>query len=154
METGLILYTIYASALLIWSTSRGNNHLRPLCPNPAAKVVLNNDALLLNYDAPNKDTLTYVLIPGFLLNQWIACSDNLLVFDLHSPSESGAGQERFSEMLTVSMQGLRNLVTWIPPCSRVVFSCSHDFERFDAHIENKLLELGIAAVYLFDRNKF
>jgi hypothetical protein len=125
-----------------------------LCPNPAAQDALNNDVLHLNHDAANNDRITYVLIPGFLLNQWIACSDNLLVFDLHSPSESGAGQERFSEMLTVSMQGLRNLVTWIPPCSRVVFSCSHDFERFDAHIENKLLELGIAAVYLFDRNKF
>ncbi len=56
-------------------------------------------------------------------------------------------------MLMTSMNDLRILLKWIPPRSTVVFSCcDDDVERFDAQIEDTLLELGIRAVYLLDRS--
>jgi hypothetical protein len=135
METLLIVYTIYASALLIWSTSRGNKDLRPAGTHPASR-----------------GRVDYVTIPTFLLREWIACAENLVVFDLHSDSERNTGQERFPGMLMTSMSDLRILLKWIPPMSTVVFFCSDDVERFDAQIEDTLLELGIGAVYLLDRS--
>jgi|SRR5580692_8265111 hypothetical protein len=136
METLLIVYTIYASALLIWSTSRGHKDLCPACTHPASK-----------------GRVDYVTIPIFLLREWIACSENLVVFDLHSDSERNTRQEGFPGMLMTSMNDLRILLKWIPPRSTVVFSCcDDDVERFDAQIEDTLLELGIRAVYLLDRS--
>jgi len=90
--------------------------------------------------------------PQFLAPEWIERSKNLVVFDLHADSERNAGQESFPEMLMTSMNDLRNLLKWLPPESTVVFSCGDDIERFDAQIEGTLLQLGIEAVYLLDKN--
>jgi hypothetical protein len=69
METVLIVYTTYASALLIWSTSRGNYDVRSACTHPSSKGAID-----------------YVSIPSFLLRECIERSKNLVVFDLHADS--------------------------------------------------------------------
>jgi hypothetical protein len=135
METVLIAYTIYASALLICSTSPGNYDVRSACTHPSSKSAID-----------------YVSIPSFLLREWIERSKNLVVFDLHADSERNAGQESFPEMLMTSMNDLRNLLKWLPPKSAVVFSCGDDIERFDAQIEDTLLQIGIEAVYFLGKN--
>jgi hypothetical protein len=139
METALMVYTIYASAVLIWSTSRGrnnndNNDVRAACTHPSSK-----------------SQIDYVSIPSFLLRDWIERTENLLVFDLSADSQRYANDERFPEMLVTSMSDLPNLLKWLPPESTVVFSCGDDIERFDTQIEDALLRLGIEAVYLLDK---
>jgi len=135
METVLIFYAICASALLIWSISRRNYDLRHRCTHPASR-----------------SRIDYVAIPSFSLREWIACSPNLVVFDLHSNSERNAGQENFPGMLTVSMNDLPNLLKWLPPESTVVLSCGDDIERFNAKIESTLLQLGIKAIYFLNKD--
>jgi hypothetical protein len=137
METALMVYTIYASAVLIWSTSRGhnnNNGVRAACNHPSSK-----------------SEIDYVAIPGFLLRDWIERSGNLVIFDLSADRQRSADDERFPEMLVTSISDLPNLLKWLPPASTVVFSCGDDIERFDTQIEDALLRLGIEAVYLLDK---
>ncbi|MGB7602692.1 MAG: hypothetical protein WBM24_20485 [Candidatus Sulfotelmatobacter sp.] len=135
METVLMVYTIYASAVLIWSTSHGNNGVRAACTHPSSK-----------------SEIDYVSIPSFLLRDWIERSANLVVFDLHVDNGRNAGQESFPEMLSTSVSDLHNLLKWLPPESTVVFSCGDNIERFDAQIEEALLHLGIEAVYFLDKD--
>jgi hypothetical protein len=135
METALMVYTIYASAVLIWSTSRGKNDVRAACTHPSSK-----------------SEIDYVSVPGFLLRDWIERSGNLIVFDLRDDSERNAAQQSFPEMLVTSTSDLHNLLKWLPPESTVVFSCGDSIERFDAQIEEALLHLGIEAVYFLDKD--
>ena len=52
----------------------------------------------------------------------------------------------------MSASELSRLVTWLPPQSRVVFSCQDGVLRLDSRVERTFLHLGIEAVYGLDSN--
>ena len=134
METVLIVYAICASALVVWSTSRRNDDLRHRCTHPGQKSRIN-----------------YVAIPDLLLHEWAKCYPDLVVFDLCTDIERNVRHEDTPGSLTVSKGDLPNLLKWLPPESRVIFSRGDGMERFDAQTESTLLQLGIEAIYFVDR---
>lgn len=133
METVLILYAIYASAVLIWSTSHRNDDLSLKCTHPASKIGID-----------------YIAVPSSLLNKWVACYPNLVVFRIFSDSERRARKEGCPGMLTISMNDLPALLKWFPLGSTGACVRGDDIERFDAGIEARLLQLGIEAIYFLD----
>jgi len=130
MATGLVIYTICASAVLIWGTLG--------CPGPKGILQAVNSSI------------ECIVIPHVLLTEWEHFCSNLVIFHLHADCDRDLRHESIPGELTVSASELSSLVTWLPPQSTVVFSCQDGALRLDDRIERTLLSLGIEAVYFLD----
>jgi hypothetical protein len=132
MATGLLIYAICASAVLIWGTLRGSG------PKGVPQEV--------------NTCIECVVIPHVLLTEWAHSCSNLVIFDLQADCKRHSRHVSIPGALTVSASELSSLITWLPPQSRVVFSCQDGRLPLDSRIERTLLHLGIEAVFVLDSN--
>jgi hypothetical protein len=128
---GLIVYVILATVLVIWSRL-------------PTRARLHTSTYL-------KKRIDYVVIPSFLLSEWVACYPDLLIFELRTDDKTEAQDESVPGSLPVASGELPHLLKWLPPHSTVVFADGNGRRRLAAEVEETLLQVGIDTVYLLDR---
>lgn len=125
-------YSIFASASLIWSSLLAKS-----------RDVQSNSS---------RPTVAYVPIPDYLVSEWTACYQNLILFDLHADHGINDCDECAPYRLTITTGDLPDLLRWLPSASRIVFCCRHATENFDNRIETAFLQLGIETIYFLDES--
>jgi hypothetical protein len=123
----LVLYSMWASAVLVWSTLLDEG--RELRPQMSPGGV------------------EYVSIPDHSFFELAAQHSNLVIFDVHAGCGTRGWSELISYWLTISAVDLPRVLKWLPPASRVVFCCKNATEQLDAHTKTILLQLGIGTIY-------
>ncbi len=103
---------------------------------------------VLIWCASQMASLRYVTIPVEILNRWTTDCQNLIVINLQSKSIPGADDATMSVALDASLMELPSLLRWIPPETRLVFSCPGRMRKFDGRIEELLFRAKINPVYL------
>jgi hypothetical protein len=101
---------------------------------------LNSEAMRLGYLSISSETL----------NKWVASGKGPLVFELHSKVTHQMHPTVFSGALKVTWVEFSSLVDWLPPHSVLVFHAAGGIRYFNCQLENKLMSLGIAAVFWLD----
>jgi hypothetical protein len=126
----LVLYSIWASAVLVWST-------------------LLDEARMLNHQM-SRGGVEYVAIPDHSFLELMERHQHLMIFDLHADPRASGWSELISYWLALSVVDLPRVLKWLPPRSTVVFCCRHAAEQLDTRINTILLQLGIGTVYFLD----
>jgi hypothetical protein len=121
METIFVIYVLYASVVLIWSSL-----------------------------TQSREGLRHIIISPALLKEGGVLAADPIVIELRPALPGlrpGAG---IPGALVVSSAELSSLVHWTPPGATLVF-CEHgEGCHLDPKVEQTLLELGISAVYWLD----
>jgi hypothetical protein len=130
MLVALVLYSIWASAVLVWSTLLDEG--RMLSPQMS------------------RGGLEYVAIPNHSFFELMEQHPNLVIFDVHADRGASGWSELISYWLPISGVDLPRVLKWLPPASTVVFCCRHAAEQLDTRIKTILLQLGIGTVYFLD----
>jgi hypothetical protein len=130
MLVALVLYSIWASAVLVWSTLLDGG--RMLSPQMS------------------RGGFEYVAIPDHSFLELMDQHPNLVIFDVHADRGACGWSELISYWLPISAADLPRVLKWLPPASRVVFCCKNATEQLDTRIKTILLQLGIGAVYFLD----
>jgi hypothetical protein len=133
MLVALVLYSIWASAVLVRSTLLDEG--RMLSPQMA------------------RGGFEYVAIPDQSFLELMDQHPNLVIFDVHADRGACGWSDLISYWLPISAGDLPRVLKWLPPASRVVFCCKNATEQLDIRIETILLQLGIGAVYFLDDNQ-
>jgi hypothetical protein len=126
----LVLYSVWASVVLVWST-------------------LLDEGRLLNPQM-SRDGFEYVAIPDQSFLELMQQHSNLVIFDVHADRGASGWSELISYWLPISAVDLPRVLKWLPRASTVVFCCRHAAERLDTRIKTILLQLGIETVYFLD----
>lgn len=126
----LVLYSIWASVVLVWST-------------------LLDEGRMLNPQM-SRDGFEYVGIPDHSFLELMEQHPNLVIFDVHADRGASGWSELISYWLPISVVDLPRVLKWLPPQSAVVFCCRHATEQLDTRIKTILLQLGIGTVYFQD----
>jgi len=130
METFLVVYTICAVLILIWSTLRDD---------PASAGGLSRTG-----------ELQYIVTSGEFFSRFLINRPDLIVMDLRWSLATEAPDEAMPFLVRVSTDEIRQLVKWLPPATTLVFLSGHGLKVLDAGIESILRELRINPVYLLD----
>lgn len=123
MELLLILYSIFASSVLIWCT------------------------LLEPQQVEAKQVVRYVEISSRLFNDWRQARSDLVVIDLRDRARNIIGGA-----LNVLPGQLDGLLRWIPPKTTLVFCGIREAEHCRDEIQATLLQVGIDVVYVVSGN--
>jgi hypothetical protein len=126
----LVLYSIWASAVLVGSTLLDEE--RMLSPQMSC------------------GGFEYLAIPDHSFLELMEQHQNLIIFDLHADRGASGWSELISYWLSISAVNLPRVLKWLPPASTVVFCCKHAAEQLDTRIKTILLHLGIERVYFLD----
>jgi hypothetical protein len=126
----LVLYSIWASAVLVGST------------------LLDEERMLKPQISRNG--FEYVAIPDHSFLELMEQHQNLMIFDLHADRGASGWSELISYWLSLSAVDLPRVLKWLPPASTIVFCCRHAAEQLDTRIKTILLQLGIGTVYFLD----
>jgi hypothetical protein len=126
----LVLYSVWASAVLVWST-------------------LLDEGRILSSQM-SRDGFEYVAIPDQSFLELMQQHSNLVIFDVHADRGASGWSELISYWLSISAVDLPRVLKWLPPGSAVVFCCRHAAEQLDTRIKTILLQLGIGTVYFLD----
>ena len=94
-------------------------------------------------------TLNYVVVPSFLLHEWVNCYPDLVISNLYDDGRRNMQYDAYGA-LAVPRHDLLSLLRWLPPNSTVAVSYADSIEPFDAQIEEALLRLGIDTIYCLD----
>jgi hypothetical protein len=123
MLVALVLYSIWAAAVLVWSTLLDEG--RMLSPQMS------------------RGGFEYVAIPDHSFLELMDQHPNLVIFDVHADRGACGWSELISYWLPISAGDLPRVLKWLPPASRVVFCCKNTTEQLGTRIKTILLQLGI-----------
>jgi len=121
MTTVLVIYVLYASVVLIWSSVDQSNV-----------------------------GIRHLVISAALLEEGAVLGTDPIVIELRGVQPGPQRVSRIPGSLVVSRSELNSLVRWAPPCTTLVF-CERGERRYlDSRVAETLLELDIRAVYWLD----
>jgi hypothetical protein len=121
MTTVLVIYVLYASVVLIWSS-------------------------LDQSDVG----LRHLVISAALLEGGAVLGTDPIVIELRGVEPGLQRVSSLPGSLVVSRTELNSLVRWAPRCATLVFCEGGESRYLDSRVEEALLELGISAVYWLD----
>lgn len=121
MELLLILYSIFASSVLIWCTLQQPNQVEP------------------------KQLVHYVVISAPLFHDWRRAHSDLVAIDLRDQVN-----DPITGALHVLPNQLGGLLRWIPPKTTLALCGIREAERCRYEIQPTLLQVGISMVYIVD----
>lgn len=121
MEFLLILYSIFASSILIWCTLQEPTQVAP------------------------KPPVRYLVISSLLFNNWRRTRPDLVVIDLRDQA-----RDSIAGALNVTPNQLEGLLRWIPPKTTLAFCGIREAELCRHEIGPTLLQAGINLVYVVE----
>jgi len=121
MTTVLVIYVLYASVVLVWSSLDQSN-----------------------------EGLRHLVVSAALLEEGTVLGTDPVVIELRSVELGLQRVSSLPGSLVVSRTELNSLARWTPPRATLVFCGRGERRYLDSRVEEALLELGIGAVYWLD----